>query len=151
MEQCNNGCENYRLWNSNKNCVRTVDIGLKLQTSDNVENTGYASALYYLYTNEKVYPDFDFSDTKPRNSNTDSKDFVRLDYYPNPTNSSIHLNSNKEISEYELCDSYGRLQARGLVKNLKTLTLDISNYSKGVYILNVKCGSETITKKVIKI
>ena len=115
------------------------------------ENTGYASALYYLYTHEKVYPDFDFSDTKPRNSNSDSKDLLWFDFYPNPTDGSIQLTSNREISEYALYDSYGRLQARGLVKNLKTLTLDISNYSRGIYLLNVKCESEIITKKIVKI
>ena len=129
----------------------------KLQEIRNIaekfsENTGYASALYYLCTNEKVYPDFDFTNTQPRSSGIDSEsDELWLDIYPNPTNGAINLNSNEEISEYTLYDSYGRLQVRKFVKNVKKPTLDISGYSKGIYILNVKYGTKIITKKIVKI
>jgi len=100
----------------------------------------------------KVYPDFDFTNTQPRSSGIDSEgDELWLDIYPNPTNGTINLNVNMEVSEYALYDSYGRLQNKRFVKDTKKLILELSDYSKGIYILIVKCGSKLITKKVVKI
>jgi len=100
----------------------------------------------------KVYPDFDFTNTQPKSSGIDSEsDELWLDIYPNPTNGTINLSANMEVSEYALYDSYGRLQDKRFVKDTKKLILDISGYSKGIYILNVKYGTKIITKKIVKI
>ncbi|MEM9545744.1 MAG: T9SS type A sorting domain-containing protein [Bacteroidota bacterium] len=116
------------------------------------ENTGYASALYYLYTGEKVYPDFDFVQSQPRNAMvSDEEKSIRLKVSPNPTDSRIEISSNIDIDEYYLYDKLGRLQVRALDVDSKTIILDFTNQDTGIYFLQVKCGSKTITKKVIRI
>ncbi len=115
------------------------------------ENTGYASALYYLYTNEKVYPDFAFVNSQPRSGSASEEDAIWVDIFPNPTTGSLELNSNGSIYEYSLYDSYGRLEHSDLLKGTKNHIFDISNLSVGLYFLKVKCGSKIITKKVVKI
>ena len=116
------------------------------------ENTGYASALYYIYTNEKVYPEFDFYASLPRNVQkipTDNALDVKI--FPSPTNGKIEINANREINHYTLYDRFGRLQLSNFVKGSKSFNLDISEQVSGIFFLQVKCGNEIITKRVIKI
>ena len=115
------------------------------------ENTGYASALYYLYTHEKVYPDFDFIASHPRSESVKRETIAKIDVYPNPTTGSLEISSNEAMDEYALYDSYGRLKHTSILKGSKNYTLDISILSKGLYFIEIKCGSKTLIKKIVKI
>lgn len=97
-----------------------------------------------------MHPDFDFSASQPRNIASGREDAdILLDIHPNPTDGKLELNSNVAIYEYSLYDSYGRLQFKEFVKGVKTYTLDMDNQTEGIYFLQVKCGSEIITKKLV--
>lgn len=84
--------------------------------------------------------------------NTCSLGTVKIDklsdfYFQNPTNNGIiDINSNKIIDKVEL---YSLIGNKILQTTINTKQIDVSNISKGIYLLTVYSGSEKSTKKVI--
>ena len=71
-----------------------------------------------------------------------------ISMYPNP--SSSHLSIKLPLnSELEILNLNGKV-IRKLVADRKTITIDISGLSKGLYILNITSDNKTVTKKIIK-
>lgn len=71
-----------------------------------------------------------------------------LSFYPNPvSNGKIYITSktslDKEISIY---DVLGKMV---FTKKISTRELNIDNLSPGVYIIKIKEGEDTVTKKLI--
>ena len=69
--------------------------------------------------------------------------------YPNPTNSKIVIEGDKlvEISSIELRDELGRL-VQNIKGNTNSISIDLSNYSNGIYTLVLKGTDFTEIKKV---
>lgn len=71
---------------------------------------------------------------------------IRL--YPNPTNSILNIETDKHINKIRIVDVTGRLTA---AKNLSNTTIDVSDLSSGVYLIEVKTDDGLFREKFIKI
>jgi len=71
-----------------------------------------------------------------------------INIYPNPATTQINVDvpSSIEILDVALYDILGKNTGAVLVNGI----IDVSNISRGVYILNVKTDQGTLTQKVIK-
>lgn len=69
--------------------------------------------------------------------------------YPNPTNGIINVSSteNTTIDKIEIIDVLGKTV---LVKTGNTSQIDISEFSKGIYILKIHSGETVLQKKIMK-
>ncbi len=68
--------------------------------------------------------------------------------YPNPANDRLFIETEVEIEEVGVYDIYGRQQTA--VNGQKSLTIDISNLSNGIYFVNVKTSAGSVVKKIVK-
>ena len=70
--------------------------------------------------------------------------------YPNPTNSILNfaVPNNLEVSQVALYDVLGKqvLSNAQLLNN----SLDVSNLSKGIYLVSFTCDGQSVTKKFVK-
>lgn len=83
-------------------------------------------------------------------SSIDSKNINGIVIYPKPALGLINVKSNITIESYEIED----LQGKKLIiekPNSTNFTIDISNLSKGVYLLISKMGDNSIIEKFVKI
>lgn len=79
-------------------------------------------------------------------STNDFNSFSDFSIYPNPTNDFISVKSNENIESLEILSLEGRK-----IKSANASTIDISNLSTGIYLLQVKTEEgKTGIKKVIK-
>jgi hypothetical protein len=72
-----------------------------------------------------------------------------LNVYPNPSKGMFHITNtiNQEV-QYVVLDAQGRLVLQ-FNNNLNEFTLDLSNYSSGIYTLMIQ-GVEITTVRLIK-
>lgn len=71
-----------------------------------------------------------------------------VNIFPNPATTRINIEvpANIEITDVALYDVLGKNTGATLING----TIDVSNLSRGVYILNIKSTQGTLTQKVIK-
>ena len=72
--------------------------------------------------------------------------------FPNPTADQINieLGSSNLINEIEILDMQGRILKTVIIENGQQYqTLNVNEFSKGVYLIKIKAGNESIIKKVI--
>lgn len=70
--------------------------------------------------------------------------------YPNPTNGILTIEVGREIeTQILVCDIYGRI-IRNTKSRHPTMTLDLSKYKQGIYLVTLKDEKNTLTKKIIK-
>jgi Secretion system C-terminal sorting domain len=69
--------------------------------------------------------------------------------YPNPVNDELNLRANEEITSVSIHNVLGQELYNSNVDALET-TIDLSNFAKGTYIINVTVGKDTFTRKLIK-
>ena len=67
--------------------------------------------------------------------------------YPNPSTDVLYVESDFEISDYNVSNIYGKRIFGGSLKNNK---LNIANLPQGVYFVSFKIGNEVVVKKVMK-
>lgn len=73
-----------------------------------------------------------------------------LSMFPNPARSKLFIESEDLINCIEICDLRGAV-LKYIYVNEKKLTYDISNYSKGLYVVKIYCdGERTVSLKLIK-
>lgn len=76
---------------------------------------------------------------------------VALDLFPNPTGGIVRVYSGDlEIQNYQLFNAMGQLISEEQVLSSQ-FDLDLSTYSKGVYVVNIWVGNERFQKKVIRL
>ena len=103
-----------------------------------------------------IYFDYNF----PIETNTTSTTFQTLsneefptDYSvviaPNPTKNSINVNCNSNIQSIQLFDVQGRVLMTQLANNSQS-TVDVSNYTNGIYFVKVLTGEGNKVEKIIK-
>ena len=82
---------------------------------------------------------------------TDQGQTDAIQLHPNPTNGMIEIQSNNvNIKQIELFDIFGKLLMEKKA-NESTVTLDVSPYAKGMYLLRYTLSDDTQqTKKIIK-
>lgn len=73
--------------------------------------------------------------------------------YPNPTTNNITINNNCIMPqiEYKILNSYGLMLIDTKIQNTNNvLQLDFSHYPAGLYFIQLNCGQDIRTYKVIK-
>lgn len=73
--------------------------------------------------------------------------------FPNPTNDIVNIKiegSNNLITGLQLNDILGRTLVNQIVDNESSMTLDLSSYPKGMYLLSVIIDGNKRTKKIIR-
>lgn len=76
-----------------------------------------------------------------------------LNVFPNPTNDIVNIKidgSNNLISGLQLNDILGRVLVNQVVSNESSMTLDLSSYPSGMYLLSVMVDGKKQTKKIIR-
>lgn len=79
-----------------------------------------------------------------------SKNKTSFSVYPNPASSRINIVSSKKIGKIVVYNISGKQLKVFCPKNFN-FNLDISNYAKGIYYLEVKTTKNSFIKKIIKI
>lgn len=77
---------------------------------------------------------------------------TNLKVYPNPVNNyiTISFNNNEFMKEVSIFNALGLHVIQVKTNHQKTLTIDTSSLSKGIYFLNIKGDNQTYSKKFIK-
>lgn len=73
--------------------------------------------------------------------------------YPNPASSSIIISSGQKITtdvSIEIIDVVGKTLFATTSKELSQLTIDVSNFSSGIYFLKISADGRSTTKKFVK-
>lgn len=70
--------------------------------------------------------------------------------FPNPATQQVTINSNKNINSVQIYCSTGSLIKSFLLENNdKNLLIDISNYSKGIYLIRIESGNNFQSHRLI--
>ena len=73
---------------------------------------------------------------------------LKVQLFPNPSSSTIHIAASFNIQKIEVTDIAGRILTE--MNNVgNTSNFDMSRWDKGIYIVHISDGQNTITKKVI--
>jgi hypothetical protein len=72
-----------------------------------------------------------------------------IEVYPTLTEEKININSPIEISEFEIWDSQGKIELKGLL-NENNASVNISELSLGLHFLKLKMASESFVFRFIK-
>lgn len=69
---------------------------------------------------------------------------------PNPTKGPVDIRANANIDEITILDASGKVI--NVIRSLKVneQSIDLSSYPAGTYVVMIKSGNDTVTKKVIK-
>ena len=86
------------------------------------------------------------SDNGLGNSSFDSSNFT---YYPNPVKNTLNLSYNQEISNVDVFNLLGQKVSSTKI-NANDAQIDMSNLSKGAYMVRVTSNDQVKTVKVIK-
>lgn len=78
-----------------------------------------------------------------------SFDNANFSYFPNPVKNTLNLSYNQEISNVEIFNLLGQKVITNKV-NANAAQIDMSNLSKGAYMVRVTSNEQTKTIKVIK-
>ena len=86
------------------------------------------------------------SDDGLGNNSFDSRNFT---YYPNPVKNTLNLSYNQEISNVQVFNLLGQKVSSNII-NANAAQIDMSNLSKGAYMVRVTSNNQVKTIKVIK-
>ena len=78
-----------------------------------------------------------------------SFDNANFSYYPNPVKNTLNLSYNQEISNVEVFNLLGQKVSSNVI-NANATQIDMSNLSKGAYMVKVTSNNQLKTIKVIK-
>ena len=77
-----------------------------------------------------------------------------MSVYPNPATSVVTVDLGPNLGSkqalVEVLDMQGRkVYTSGMITGVSTLQLNTSEYSKGLYLIRISLGTESVTKKVM--
>ncbi len=107
--------------------------------------------------NETLFPGLTYSNLTVDSKEISKQDLTFYDLYPNPVKNSFEIKMNN-INE-SLNNSYAIYDIRGVLIDSNFLenksgsiaqTIDMNNYSSGLYLVVVSIDGKSITKKIIK-
>lgn len=76
------------------------------------------------------------------------KDEVKTIVYPNPTNGTVHIQSNKSLTNIEIIDISGKIVSNFININASKTTLDLSAFASGFYTLKISSSNGIIIEKL---
>ncbi len=118
------------------------------RTTINLPNISTSEARIMIKAADNIF--FNVNDTNFIVSSVlslDENEFSHLKIYPNPVKNTLYIDTEEEIL-LKLIDLNGKTV---LTKNIKENTnLDVTRFSSGIYILNLKSKYNTTYKKIIK-
>jgi hypothetical protein len=92
---------------------------------------------------------YEFTDTRDFVLSTDKNNLENFKVYPNPTVNKLYLNSRKAIKKISLFNIVGE---KILSFNSDQKEINISNFSKGIYILRIQFKDhKSLVRKIIKL
>lgn len=80
------------------------------------------------------------------NTNGTEETPLRCEVYPNPVTSTLHISSRVQPQHVQLYDLTGRL-----LMDSQSVTLDLSRFDTGVYLLRIDLGTQLITRRIVKL
>jgi hypothetical protein len=74
-----------------------------------------------------------------------------FDIYPNPSNGKLFIDNHSNNSEFNLIifNSIGQILVNNKITGGGNIILDLNNWPKGIYFINLKSDKETSTQKLI--
>lgn len=77
-----------------------------------------------------------------------------LELYPNPASSATHLYVKRDVTQlnWQLLDLSGKVLSQEEVKNIKegqSITMDVSKWSKGIYLLQIIADDDRYTTRIM--
>ena len=122
------------------------DMTLRRKLTITSPNTTYTASEWDQY-DIGVYNGIGIYD--PNTASVDSSDFETFKMYPNPVSGNkIYFNVSDDIA-IEIYSILGKLVKSSEITNTKN-NIDVSDLSKGIYLVKVNSGNQFITKKLIK-
>lgn len=156
------------------------DVGIKLVRADNwslgeikIPNTvvnqwelitfDFSSHMGNVYDQIVIFPDFDLGGRSADNvsyldnvfgptsvaTGLTPKETMEFSLYPNPARTNCKMQSSHPIEEFRVYNMIGELVFENQMPETNP-TLDITNFPKGVYIVQSRIEGQTFTKKLIK-
>lgn len=137
-----------------------------MKTTENLMNVGLD--LNYSGPNKKFYSIYNgiwstssydgaimmqpiFGDVNQANINNVNQSNLSISMYPNPVNDFLNIQINEKNNHTEnffIYDISGRLLLSNSFNDYTNI--DLSNFSKGFYIIEIKSGDKTFSGKIIK-
>ncbi|MDO5971771.1 carbohydrate-binding protein [Flavivirga aquimarina] len=76
----------------------------------------------------------------------------QISYYPNPVSNNVTvLIPTSKFSHYSIFDISGRVNKQGVITSeMQKMNIDLSNFSKGIYLISLKGNQLTKTFKLVK-
>jgi len=94
---------------------------------------------------------FDDLTVKVVDANLSTSDFIERNFniFPNPVTNSLNINSNLSNYDYKIYNVQGQLLSE-VSKNSNFTSINYSNYSSGIYLLDIIHNNNKKTYKIIK-
>ena len=84
-------------------------------------------------------------------SNDDFNSTVKnLNIYPNPVTNQLQVFAGQIIENVRIFNIFGQLVYSSKAINSESLTVNMSDFSSGLYLVQVSSGNSSSTKKIIK-
>ena len=96
-----------------------------------------------------IYNPIDTTKTVTTLSHPEDSIDIQWKFYPNPTNGLVNIESNKEIAELYISDLSGK--ALQVIRNISpgnVVTVDLSQYSTGIYLIRYPVGKQWVSGKI---
>ena len=113
-----------------------------------VDNTPYNGVSYYRLNQTDFNGHFEYSAIKYVNLHTIESNIAEI--YPNPTNGQIIIMGDEfELAEIRIFNTLGQdvSAVTTALRNKKTVTIDMSNLSKGMYYIKTKTTANKVYKQ----
>jgi len=117
---------------------------------DHQEISNKGTTLYFIkYTSNSGNQVFKYEPTILNTNNPDNNRF-KVIVYPNPSMHLLTIEAEQNIKEWTLYSEQGKQVMQGNHSD-KSLTIDISSLSKGLYFINISSNGKSEIKKILKI
>jgi OOP family OmpA-OmpF porin len=112
----------------------------------NTDTTFFSDASIWLSFSYHYVDDVSVTETFPSSVNESTQ--AKISVYPNPSNGIIYVNSPTLIESLTIHSSLGQLVFSQYADSTN-FQVDLSQFSKGVYNINISTSNSIITKKII--
>ena len=111
-------------------------------------NEAGALTVYFYSDNNVTQPGWEAIITCDSNVGIIKNQDAEISIYPNPASNEIHILAKDEINELVISDVRGRVMYQA-DKVKDEYTVNISNFTKGVYLLSYKDRGKVVTRKIV--
>ncbi len=126
----------------------TVDTTVVFHANDTVNGFQYNVYNYYNSIKKEVLCEKEKSNTERLGQNLTTEESLIVS--PSVTSDFVYISNIDGAIEYEIYSSTGKLLLSSFSNSKSSIGLDMTNYSKGVYIIKILYNNDMITRKIIK-